>query len=82
MELINMTEKQAKAVPVDMNKCDKATETEVKPAKPKQVRGPYKKVLDVGKMQALRDAGWSYEKIADEMRCGASTVYKKLKKEA
>lgn len=51
----------------------------VKPAKPKQVRGPYKKVLDVGKMRALRDAGWSYEKIADEMRCGASTVYKKLK---
>lgn len=82
IELINMTAKQAKAVPVDMNKCDKATEPEVKPAKPKQVRGPYKKVLDVGKMQALRDAGWSYEKIADEMRCGASTVYKKLKKEA
>lgn len=79
MELINMTAKQAKAVPVDMNKCDKSTEQEVKPAKPKQVRGPYKKVLDVGKMRALRNANWSYAKIADEMRCSESTVYKKLK---
>lgn len=94
MEFINMTTKQTKAVPADMNdcdgeicvgdcdQCDKSTEQEVKSAKPKQVRGPYKKVLDVGKMRALRDAGWSYEKIADEMRCGASTVYKKLKKGA
>ena len=91
MELINMTTKQSKAVPADMNKCngeiyvsdcdkcDKATEQKVKPAKPKQVRGPYKKVLDVGKMRALRNANWSYAKIADEMRCSESTVYKKLK---
>lgn len=91
MELINMTTKQSKAVPADMNdcdgeicvgdcdKCDKSTEQEVKPAKPKQVRGPYKKVLDVGKMRALRNANWSYAKIADEMRCSESTVYKKLK---
>lgn len=91
MELINMTANKSKAVPVDMNecdgeicvgdcdKCDKSTEHEVKPAKPKQVRGPYKKVLDVGKMRALRNANWSYAKIADEMRCSESTVYKKLK---
>lgn len=91
MELINMTTKQSKAVPVDMNecdseicvgdcdKCDKATEQEVKPAKPKQVRGPYKKVLDVGKMRALRKANWTLAQIADEMRCSESTVCKKLK---
>ena len=91
MELINMTTKQTKTVLADMNecdseicvgdcdKCDKSTEQEVKPAKPKQVRGPYKKVLDVGKMRALRNANWSYAKIADEMRCSESTVYKKLK---
>lgn len=91
MEFINMTTKQSKAVPADMNKCDgeicvgdydkcdKSTEQEVKSVKPKQVRGPYKKVLDVGKMRALRNANWSYAKIADEMRCSESTVYKKLK---
>ncbi len=90
-EFIDMTANKSKAVPVDMNecdgeirvgdcdKCDKATEQKVKPAKPKQVRGPYKKVLDVGKMRALRNANWSYAKIADEMRCSESTVYKKLK---
>ena len=91
MEFINMTTKQSKAVPADMNKCDgeicvgdcdkcdKSTEQEVKPAKPKQVRGPYKKVLDVGKMKALRKANWTLAQIADEMRCSESTVYKKLK---
>lgn len=49
------------------------------PAKPKQVRGPYKKVLDVGKMKALRKAGWTLTKIADEMRCSPQTVANKLK---
>ena len=52
---------------------------EVAPAKPKQVRGPYKKVLDVGKMKALRKANWTLAQIADEMRCSESTVCKKLK---
>ena len=90
-EFIDMTTKQTKAVPVDMNKCDgeicvgdcdkcdKATEQEAKPAKPKQVRGPYKKVLDVGKMKALRKANWTLAQIADEMRCSPQTVANKLK---
>ncbi len=30
---------------------------------------------DTGKMTALRNAGWSYEKIADEMGCSAGTVW-------
>ena len=65
---------------------NKEAEVEVKqeetPAKPKQIRNRpkhYKKELDVGKMRALRDAGWSYGKIADELRCAESTVYNKLK---
>lgn len=33
--------------------------------KPK--RTPKKKDLDLGKMAALRNAGWSYRKIADEL---------------
>lgn len=34
-----------------------------------------KRKLDTGKMTALRNAGWSYEKIADEMGCSAGTVW-------
>ena len=41
-----------------------------------------KKEVDVGKIRALNKAGWSVEKIADEMRIGKSTVYKKLKENA
>lgn len=52
--------------------------TEVK-AKPKPKK---KKEVDVGKIRALNKAGWSVEKIADEMRIGKSTVYKKLKEHA
>ena len=57
-------------------------EVEAAPAKPKQVRNRpkhYKKELDIGKMRALRQSGWSYGKIADELRCAESTVYNKLK---
>ena len=57
-------------------------EIEAAPAKPKQIRNRpkhYKKELDVGKMRALRDAGWSLSKIADEMRCSPQTVANKLK---
>lgn len=48
-------------------------------AKPKPKK---KKEVDVGKIKALNKAGWSVEKIADEMRIGKSTVYKKLKEHA
>jgi len=37
--------------------------------------------LDMGKVKALRAAGWSYAKIADEMRCSAQTIVNKLKAE-
>lgn len=54
---------------------------------PKAVKKPKtpakkKKEVDSGKIKALRKAGWSVEKIADEMRIGKSTVYKKLKENA
>lgn len=38
-----------------------------------------KKKLDDGKMLALRRAGWSYDKIADEMGCSAQTVANHIK---
>lgn len=40
---------------------------------------PVKKVIiDNGKIKALRDAGWSYEKIADEVGCSPQTVVNRL----
>lgn len=37
-----------------------------------------KKKLDVGKMQALRKAGWSNKKIAEEMGVSEGTVWNRL----
>lgn len=51
------------------------------PAKPKKSAkkpGPKKKQLDIGKMNALRKAGWSIPKIADEMGVSAPTIRKHL----
>lgn len=36
--------------------------------------------VDIGKMKALREAGWSYAKIADEMRISEGSVYNYLKR--
>ena len=38
------------------------------------------KKVDVGKLWALRDAGWSVAKIADELRCSEKTVYYHMSK--
>lgn len=35
--------------------------------------------VDTGKMKALREAGWSYAKIADEMRISVGSVHNHLK---
>ena len=37
------------------------------------------KPIDKGKIIALHNAGWSVTKIADEMKCAVSTVYKIIK---
>ena len=36
--------------------------------------------VDIGKMKAPREAGWSYAKIADEMRISEGSVYNYLKR--
>lgn len=43
---------------------------------------PKKKDFDVNKAKALRDAGWTLAKIADEMRVSPQTVANKLKEAA
>ena len=45
-------------------------------AEPKKPDTP--KRLDLGKMVALRKAGWGLEKIAMELHCSAATVSRKL----
>lgn len=60
---------------------------EKKPEKPVKKEAPKagkKKPLDEGKLLALRKAGWSFEKIADELGCATQTIinrYKELTKE-
>ena len=50
----------------------------LKAEKPKAAPKP-KKDIDMGKVKALRKAGWTLEKIADEMGCSAQTIANKLK---
>ena len=52
----------------------------LKAEKPKTTPKPSaKKDIDIGKVKALRKAGWTLEKIADEMGCSAQTIANKLK---
>lgn len=39
-----------------------------------------RKLIDRGKVAALKNAGWSVKDIADEMRCSDKTIYYVLKK--
>lgn len=41
-----------------------------------------RKELDMGKVRALRVAGWTLEKIADEMGVSTNTIANRLKKDA
>ena len=38
-----------------------------------------RKNLDMGKVRALRDAGWTFDKIADEMGVSPQTIANRLK---
>lgn len=42
--------------------------------------GKQRKPLDMGKVTALRNAGWSMKKIADEMGVSEGTIWNNLKK--
>ncbi len=50
---------------------------ELKQARP--AGGGERMNVDIGKMKALREAGWSYAKIADEMRISVGSVHNHLK---
>ena len=46
---------------------------------PEKKTSSKKRPLDDAKMIALRKAGWSYEKIADEIGCAVQTVINHIK---
>lgn len=48
---------------------------------PNKGEGTSAKRIDMGKVMALKDAGWSVPKIADEIGVSAQTIYYRLKKE-
>ena len=56
-------------------------EPELKKEEPKKPSKP-KRDLDMGKVRALRDAGWSLDQIAVEMHCSPQTIANRLKGEA
>lgn len=67
--------------PAEMAELIKLMADEPKKAAPKAEpkKQGAKKELDMGKVKALRKAGWTLEKIADEMGCSAQTIANKLK---
>ena len=54
-------------------------ETPAPEPKPAAKKPKPRKEIDWAKARALRNAKWSYEKIADELHCSAQTVINHLK---
>ena len=70
----------AKPKAVEEKPTETSVETKEKPEPPKP-EAPNKKQIDVGKMKALRNAGWSMKQIAEEMQLAPSKVCEHLKKD-
>lgn len=54
-------------------------EQKTEPKKPVPKKPAGKINIDMGKVKALRDAGWSFDKIGDEMGVSAQTIANRLK---
>lgn len=73
--------------PIEMAELAKFCAPQVEKPKPEQKAAPKpapknqnaRKELDVGKVKALRKAGWTIDKIADEMGVSAPTISRCLK---
>lgn len=51
-----------------------------KPEQKTEPKKPAGKInIDMGKVKALRDAGWSFDKIGDEMGVSAQTIANRMK---
>lgn len=49
--------------------------------RPKKQGGTDRRMIDMGKVHALKNAGWSVKKIAEEMGTSQATIYDRLKEE-
>lgn len=49
--------------------------------RPKKQGGTDRRMIDMGKVHALKDAGWSVKKIAEEMGVSQGMIYERLKEE-
>ena len=85
LELIETDNPQLKAVLEAVRIVLSSPDVKSKPAakqtagdKPKS-KGGRKPSIDWGKAKACRAAGWSIEKIADELRCSPATVRNKFR---
>lgn len=67
-------EPEKKVAPVQLEKKEAPKHKAEKSAKVKR-----KVVIDIAKAKALRAAGWSYEKIADEFGCSTQTIINHMK---
>ncbi|WP_414601816.1 helix-turn-helix domain-containing protein [Lentihominibacter sp.] len=47
---------------------------------PPEAKSRQRKPVDVAKIRALHNAGWSAAKIADELGCAVPTVYRHLER--
>ena len=50
-----------------------------KPQEPEKAKRKRRVVVDLGKVRALHKAGWSYEKIAEEIGCSVATLMARLR---
>ena len=67
--------KQPQAKAEEKQKKEPEPKAEAKPTPPRSALQDRAVRGNSGKMTALRNAGWSYEKIADEIGCSAGTVW-------
>lgn len=62
-----------------IGKPDLEEQPEPEPEPEKTEESPKKPKIDVGRIRALADAGWSVQKIAEDMKISAPTVRRYLK---
>lgn len=60
--------------------CKSDKKVEDVPRRPYYPRPSRQKKIDLGKVGALRKAGWTVDKIADEFGVSSATIYNHLKK--
>lgn len=82
-ELVIFLDDEEEQTKPDQEEPEQEEPKEIEPKKVESIKIEPKKIkrkpLDKGKIGALYKAGWSVAKIADEMRCGQSTIYKTIK---